>query len=114
MDLLGVVIHYLNENHERRVVVLGLRDTLSSHIGANMADHLLQVIQDFVIADKIAYFIANNTSNNDAVLKILSTYLPSIQLDPVKQRLRYTRHIYNLVCKAILYGIDSDCLVDAS
>jgi hypothetical protein len=78
LDLLGVVVHYLNENHERRVVVLGLRDTLGSHTGANMADHLLQVIQDFVIADKIAYFMADNASNNDAALKILSTYLPSI------------------------------------
>ena len=84
MDLLGVVIYYLDENHERRVVILGLRDTLSSHTGANMADHLLQVIQDFVIADKIANFIADNASNNDAVLKVLSTYLPSMQLDPVK------------------------------
>jgi hypothetical protein len=72
------------------------------------------VIQDFAIADKIAYFIADNASNNDAALKILSTYLPSIQLDPVKQRLRCTGHIYNLVCKAILYGVDSDCLTDAS
>jgi hypothetical protein len=41
LDLLGIIVHYLNENHERRVVVLGLRDTLGSHIGANIADHLL-------------------------------------------------------------------------
>ena len=72
------------------------------------------MIQDFAIADKIAYFIADNASNNDAVLKILSTYLLSIQLDPVKQCLYCTRHIYNLVCKAILYGVDSDYLADAS
>ena len=114
LDLLGVVVHYLDENHERRAVVVGLRDTLGSHTGANMADHLLQVIQDFALADKIAYFMADNASNNDAALKILSTYLLSIQLDPVKQRLRCTGHIYNLVCKAILYGVDSDCLADAS
>jgi hypothetical protein len=114
LDLLGVVVHYLDENHERRAVVVGLRDTLGSHTGANMADHLLQVIQDFALADKIAYFIADNASNNDVALKVLSTYLPSMQLDPVKQRLRCAGHIYNLVCKAILYGVDSDCLADAS
>jgi hypothetical protein len=94
--------------------VLGLRNTLSSHTGANMADHLLSVIQYFGISSQIAYFIADNASNNDAALKVLSTYLPSIQLDPVKQRLRCTGHIYNLVSKAILYGVDSDCLEDAS
>jgi hypothetical protein len=25
-----------------------------------------------------------------------------------------TGHIYNLVCKAILYGVDGDCIDDAS
>jgi hypothetical protein len=37
-----------------------------------------------------------------------------MQLDPVKQRLRCSGHIYNLVCKAILYGVDSDCIEEAS
>jgi hypothetical protein len=37
-----------------------------------------------------------------------------MKLDPVKQRLRCCGHIYNLVCKAILYGVNSDCLKDAS
>jgi hypothetical protein len=108
------VCHYLDENYTRRAVVLGLRDTLGSHTGANMADHLLSVIQCFGISGQIAYFMADNASNNDAALKVLSTYLPSMQLDPVKQRLRCARHIYNLVSKAILYGVDSDCLEDAS
>jgi hypothetical protein len=58
--------------------------------------------------------MADNASNNDAALKVLSTYLLSMQLDPVKQRLRYAGHIYNLMSKAILYGVDSDCLEDAS
>jgi hypothetical protein len=114
LDLLSIVCHYLDENYTRRIVVLGLRNTLSSHTGTNMADHLLSVIQYFGISGQIAYFIADNASNNDAALKVLSTYLPSIQLDPVKQRLRCAGHIYNLVSKAILYGVDSDCLEDAS
>jgi len=36
-----------------------------------------------------------------------------MKLDPVKHRLRCSRHIYNLVYKAILYGVDSDYLEDA-
>lgn len=45
---------------------------------------------------------------------MLSSYLPSLKIDPVKQRLRCSGHIYNLMCKAILYGVDGDCLEDAS
>jgi hypothetical protein len=78
-----------------------------------MADHLLSAIQDFSLGERIAFFIADNASNNDKALAVLSTYLASLQLDPVKQRLRCSGHIYNLVCKAILYGVDSDCLDDA-
>jgi hypothetical protein len=99
LDLLGIVCHYLDENYTRRAVVLGLRDTLGSYTGANMADHLLSVIQCFGISGQIAYFMADNASKNDAALKVLCTYLPSMQLDPVKQRLRCAGHIHNLVSK---------------
>jgi hypothetical protein len=94
--------------------VLGLRDTLGSYTGANIADHLLSVINDFQIGYQIAFFIADNASNNDKALAVLSSYLPSLKIDPVKQRLRYSSHIYNLIYKAILYGVDGDCLEDAS
>jgi hypothetical protein len=114
LDLLGIMVHYLDSDHQRRALVIGLRDTLGSHTGANMADHLLSAIQDFSLGERIAFFIADNASNNDKALAVLSTYLPSLQLDPVKQRLRCSGHIYNLVCKAILYGVDGDCLNDAS
>jgi len=58
--------------------------------------------------------MADNATNNDKALSALASYLPSMKLDLVKQRLRCYGHIYNLVCKAILYGVDSDCLEDAS
>ena len=94
--------------------MLGLHDTLGSHTGANMANHLLSVINDFQIGHQIAFFIADNASNNDKALVVLSSYLPSLKIDPVKQRLYCSSHIYNLICKAILYGVDGDYLEDAS
>jgi hypothetical protein len=115
LDLLGIICHYIDENNKRRAVVLGLRDTLGSHTGANMANHLLSVLHDFQISNQIAYFMSDNATNNDKALAMLAGYLPpSVKLDPVKQRLRCSGHIYNLVCKAILYGVDSNCLKDAS
>jgi hypothetical protein len=113
LDLLGIVCHYLDESHMRRLVVLGMRNTLGSHTSANMADHLLSVLQDFSISQKVTFFIADNATNNDKALSVLAGYLPSMKLDPVKQRLRCCSHIYNLMCKEILYGVDSDCLEDA-
>jgi hypothetical protein len=72
LDLLGIVTHYLDKDYKNRVVVLGLRDTLRSHSGVNIADHLLSVLNDFSLSDKIAYFIADNAINNDKALSVLS------------------------------------------
>jgi hypothetical protein len=49
VDLLGIMVHYIDDDYKRRTVVLSLRNTLGSHTGANTADHLLSVIQDFSI-----------------------------------------------------------------
>ena len=53
--------------------------------------------------------MADNASNNDKALELLQTEL---NIDPVKQRLRCAGHIINLVCKAVLYGTDVDCIND--
>ena len=107
LDLLGIVVHYLDSNYQRRAVVLGLCDTLGSHTGANMADHLLSIINDFSIGHQIAFFIADNASNNDTALAALTIGVP---FDPKQLRLRCFGHIINLVVKALLYSSKSSTL----
>jgi hypothetical protein len=86
-------------------------NTLGSHTSANIADHLFDVLKEYQISSsQIAYFAADNATNNDAALKHLSK---RVTLDLVTSRLRCTGHIYNLVCTAILFGVDSKALEDA-
>jgi hypothetical protein len=111
LDLLGVVIHYLGDDYKLHNVVLAMCNTLGSHTGANIADHLFDVLKEYQISgSQIAYFAADNATNNDAALKHLSK---RVTLDPVTSRLRCAGHIYNLVCTAILFGVDSEALEDA-
>ena len=77
-----------------------------------MADHLSATLRDFSLTE-VDYFIADNATNNDMALEVLIGMRPQYCHDKVKQRFRCVGHIYNLVCKAILYGVDSDCLKDA-
>jgi hypothetical protein len=53
---------------------------------------------------------ARLTTNNDTALEQLNKHLP---VNKVTQRLRYAGHIYNLVCNAILYGINKEASQDA-
>jgi hypothetical protein len=47
LDLLGVVVHYLRDDDKLHNVVLTMRDTLGSHTGANIADHLFDVLKEY-------------------------------------------------------------------
>lgn len=111
LDLLGVIVHYLGDDYKLHNVVLAMRDTLGSHTGANVADHLFDVLKDYQISgNQIAYFAADNASNNDKALELLSK---RVTLDPVESRLRCAGHIFNLVCTAILFGVDSIAIEDS-
>jgi hypothetical protein len=111
LDLLGVVVHYLGDDYKLHNVVLALRDTLGSHTGENIADHLFDVLKDYQISgSQIAFFAADNATNHDRALQPLSE---RVTLDPVTSRLRCAGHIFNLVCNAILFGVDATALDDA-
>jgi hypothetical protein len=111
LDLLGVIVHYLGDDYKLHNVVLAMRDTLGSHSGVNLADHLFDVLKYYQISgNQIAYFSADNATNNDTALQHLSN---RVTLDPVTSRLRCAGHIFNLVCTAILFGIDSAAIEDS-
>lgn len=110
LDLLGVVAHYLDSNLELRTVLLALKPSYG-HDAQELQDTLLSVLREYKISDKISYLVADNASNNDAALRLLSHH---IDIKPAKQRLRCSGHVINLVVKAILYGVDSECLLDSA
>jgi hypothetical protein len=100
LELLGVVGHWLNEKHELKTALLGLRP-LEGHTGADIADVLEEVIDTYDIAHKIAGFQMDNASNNDTALNELAKRMP---INKARTRLRCFGHIVNLVVKALLFG----------
>jgi hypothetical protein len=104
-------VYYLGDDYKLHNVVLALRDTLGSHTGKNIADHLFDVLKDYQISSsQIAFFAADNITNNDKALKLLSD---RVTLNPVTSRIRCAGHIFNLVCSTILFGVDAEALGDA-
>jgi hypothetical protein len=104
-------VHYLGDDYKLYNVLLALRDTKGSHTSENIVDHLFDVLRDYRISSsQIAFFVADNATNNDRALQLLSE---RVELDPITSRLRYAGHIFNLVCIAILFGVDVDALKDA-
>ena len=103
LDLLRVVVHYLGDNNKLHNVVLTICDSLGSHTGANIADNLFDILKDYQIHScQIAYFAADNASNNNTALAALTE---RVNIDLIASRLRCAGHIFNLVCTAIIFGV---------
>lgn len=107
LDLLGVVAHYLDHEYKPKTVMLALKDALGSHTGDNIAEQLIEVLRDYNIGHRATYFAADNATKDDKAVQLLTG---NLEIDSVKQRLRCVGHILNLVCKAILYGVDEECI----
>jgi hypothetical protein len=54
--LCEVVAHYLSTNLKSRAILLGLKRVQGTHSGKNITEAVIQVIQEYGIAEKVNYF----------------------------------------------------------
>jgi len=110
LAILGVVAHFIDKTGQRRTSVLALREVEGEHSGENMAEILLQVITDYKIGGRIAYFMADNASSNDTCINaVLQALYPNMSEKQRKQRrLRCFGHIVNLCAQAFIVGKDAE------
>jgi hypothetical protein len=73
LAILGIVAHYTSESGQLEYSVLALRELDGKHSGPNMADCVMEVINDYGIASKVGYFMMDNADNNGTMMKALST-----------------------------------------
>jgi hypothetical protein len=72
LAIIGVIAHYIAENGELQQSVLALREIDGRHTGTNMADCIMEVINEYGIASKVGYFVMDNADNNDTMIQALS------------------------------------------
>ena len=78
-----------------RTVLLGIRRITGSHTGENLARHLIKLINNYRIKDKLGYFMLDNADNMETTVKhLLISSNP--QVKPKERRLRCVSHIINL------------------
>ena len=107
LAMLGLVSHYVDETGTNRTVLLGLRRLKGPHSGENMAQLVIELIEEYELIDKIGYFVLDNaTSNDTCVAAVLARLRP--ELNPIHRRLRCLGHVINLTAKAFLYGEEKE------
>ena len=64
--------HYISDTGNLQHSVLALKELNGTHSGQNQAESIMEVINDYGIASKVGYFVMDNASNNDTMIKALS------------------------------------------
>jgi len=93
---ISVVAHYLDDSYCLNKRVIGFRMMDDSHSGDAIANHILEVVNDFNIADKILSVTLDNASSNTTAIEILGPHIRSYINGYVVHQ-RCLCHIINLV-----------------
>jgi hypothetical protein len=103
--LCGINCHFADEYGNLKTFLLALPQQEGKHTGANIAETVAEIITRFDLQNNIGFFNADNASNNDTCIAALAN---EFNFDPIERRLRCAGHIFNLVARALLWGIDED------
>jgi hypothetical protein len=101
----GIIAVYRSQLGEPQHIVLGIPELHARHSGENIANQILEIIEEYDIGDKVGYFTLDNAGNMDTSMQTLGKELG---FDPKLRRVRCFGHIINLVVKAILFGHNAD------
>lgn len=88
-------------------VLLSSRDIRGVAQRRKHCERDLTRINDYDIADKIRYLMADNATANDRAVRVLNA---SLNIDPERDRLRCGAHVIDLVAKTVPYGTDNDAI----
>jgi hypothetical protein len=106
MAVLGIIAHFTSHTGRRMNPVIGLRLLEGSHTGANMAGVVSELLQEYGIQDRLRYFMGDNASNNDTLVRALADEQVSGEhhYNPQEHHLHCVGHVMNLVVKAFWFG----------
>ncbi len=99
--------HYLTADLQSRVILIGLKRVKEAYTDENIAEAILQIINEFGIADKVSYFQADNAGNNDTCVQAILDEIAPFS-SAAHRRLRCYGHVINLAAKAFLFGHNPD------
>jgi hypothetical protein len=111
LAILGVVAHFVTEDGKLQRCVLALKDIIGKHTGENLAQAMVEVLEEWRFASKLGYFVMDNAENNDTMMDSLKRELARhwhIKYDPKTHRLRCQGHIINLAVQSFLFVTNSE------
>ena len=67
--MLAIVSHFISQSREVKSCLLSLRHIEGSHLGENIAQSVITIIEEYRIKDLLRYFILNNVLLNNIYIQ---------------------------------------------
>lgn len=103
-QIFGVIAHYVNPEYQRCAMLLSLRRLWCGHSGENVAEPMVDILEDWGISTRLGYFMADNEpANHEAIRCTLRHVKPDLSTDQMNQRrVRCLAHVLHLTAKAFV------------
>lgn len=73
LALLGAIAHFINPRGDLEEVLIALKEVNGPHTGENLSRYILEALDGFNITTQLGYFQMDNASNNDTLIREIST-----------------------------------------
>jgi hypothetical protein len=109
-----IVFHFLNKDLKVRSLLAGIKRVKEAHSDENIAKAVIPIIKTIISVKRLRFFIRDNASTNDTIIRVILIYLRSDIKDSDFRRVRCLSYIINLTAKASLFGKDADAFKEKS
>jgi hypothetical protein len=108
--VISIIAHFVNKNWERQHLQLSMSRLYGGHSGENVAAHIVPILRDWGIDNRIGFFITDNEASNGTTIdNILAAVEPTYKkADRPKRWIRCLPHTLNLIAQAFLHGDDPE------
>jgi hypothetical protein len=102
--IITVVAYFLDKDFNNRSLLIKMRRVRDSYNGENIIKSIIFILKEMKVISNLGYFITDNVTNNDIVIKIILHRLrPNIN-NFKQRRVRCLNYILNLATKAFLFN----------
>jgi hypothetical protein len=116
LSFFGFTIHYIDNDWKLQESLLAFKFLEGEHDGFNLAEYLVEVLEEFGITDRLLGITADNASNNSTMISHLDEYFkksyPDAGFNGIWNQVECMAHVLNLGAQEILKGFKNPIDVD--
>jgi hypothetical protein len=104
----SITAHFVDDENRLQKALLALPELDNGHSGVEVAPHIIKVLEQYEIKERVGYITTDNATANDTLCHELGEFLTNWK--PRERRLRCIGHIINLAVQSFFFAKDQEAV----